>query len=283
MTNKKHLLYVAIILFLLPLFSGCDKLDQLQVKLGWKNNDFEYIKQGKIKKIIIQNTRDPGFRFSVTDQKAISDLYDILSTAKPAKVKSSLQPDYTFEMYEGINKIYKFNYIAGLDKVDAGNLYSDDKIYAVSKRIDNDIIKSFWNIRKPRDFKNVYYNTLLGEIEKYSKGDGKGKSIGINLYDDVEAAKFILSADLEDFKKSLSEKASNAELKEQPIENVKEKDYDVVASLKTVGYKTNLYKAELVFLDKKQNIEKKYYITVFDEYKDGRWNTKVSDKKPKDF
>lgn len=282
MTNKKYLLCL-IVVILLPVLTACTNIKQLEVKLGWKNNDFEYIKQGKIKKIIIQNTRDPGFKFSVTDQKAIEELYNILSSAKTAEVKSELKPDYTFEMYEGINKVYKFNYIAGLDKKEAGNLYSEDKVYVVSKRIDNDIIKSFWNIRKPRNFKDIYYGTLLNEIEKYSEGEGKGKSIGINLYDDIEAAKFILSTDLEEFKNSLSERVSKAEIKEQPVSDSVEKNYDIIASLKTVGYKTNLYKAELVFSDKKQNTEKKYYIIVLDEHKDGRWRTKVSDKKPDDF
>ena len=36
-----------------------------------KNNDFEYIKENKINKIIIQNTRDPGYRFIVTDKKEL--------------------------------------------------------------------------------------------------------------------------------------------------------------------------------------------------------------------
>jgi hypothetical protein len=267
----------------MPLLAGCSSIDELKVKFGWKNNDFEYIKQGKIKKIIIQNTRDPGFRFIVTDKKAIEELYDILSSAKPADTKSELKPDYVFEMHEGMNKVYKFNYIAGLDKEDAGNLYSDDKVYLVSKRIDNDIIKSFWNIRKPRDFNKIYYGTLLNEIEKYSKDEGNGKSIGINLYDDLEAAKFILSTDLAEFENSLGLKVQKAEIIPPPIEGKEQKEYDVIATVKTVGYKTYLYKAELTFLDKKQNKEKKYYIIVSDQYRDGRWLTRVDTKKQNDF
>lgn len=279
------MLSLLLVIFLTPLFFGCDKIDELKVKLGMKNNDFEYIKQGKIKKIVIQNTRDPGFRFIVTDPNAILELYDILSEAKVVQAKSALEPDYIFEMEEGINKVYKFNYIAGLDKKDAGNLYSDDKVYVVSKRIDNDIIKNFWNIRKPNDFNEVYYGTLLNQVEKYSQGEGNGKTIGINIYDDVEAAKFILSTDLEEFKSNLSLRVKNAELMPSPKHNEQSKAYDVIMSIRTVGYKTFLYKCEITFWDNTNKSEKKYYIQVSDNFKDGRWNTKVytDDDKPKTF
>lgn len=248
-----------------------------------KNNDFEYIKQGKIKKIVIQNTRDPGFRFVVTDKKAISELYDILSTAKEAQNKSTLEPDYIFEMQEGINKTYTFNYIAGLDKKDAGNLYSEDKVYVVSKRIDNDIIKSFWNIRKPKNFNSIYYGLILSQVEQYAKEEGKDKTIGINIYDDVEIAKFILSTDLENFKRNLQERAPDAEMISTPKEGNTPKNYDSVMTVRTVGYKTFLYKCEITFLDKQKNSEKKYFITITDPAKDGRWSTKVETKRPIDW
>ncbi|ERI95137.1 hypothetical protein HMPREF1982_00451 [Clostridiales bacterium oral taxon 876 str. F0540] len=248
-----------------------------------KNNDFEYIKQGKIKKIVIQNTRDPGFRFIVTDQRAISELYDILSTSKQVQTKSALEPDYVFEMQESSSKVYKFNYITGLDKTDAGNLYSDDKIYIVSKRIDNDIIKSLWNIRKPKDFSKKYYSTIIDEVEKYYKENGSGKSIGINLYDDVDVAKFILSTDLENFKTDLNSRVPGAEIMSAPKSSEKAKDYDITAAVKTVGYKTFLYKIEITFWDKKSNSQKKYYVKVSDESKDGRWTTKVDTQKPRDW
>ncbi|MCM0649480.1 hypothetical protein NBE98_14025 [Clostridium swellfunianum] len=280
MKRNKRLIYLLVLILFSSFFYGCDRIDQMKVKLGMKNNDFEYIKQGKIRKIVIQNTRDTGFRFVVTDQKAISELYEILSTAKPAPVKSELEPDYIFEMEEGPGKIYRFNYIAGLDKKDAGNLYSEDKIYLVSERIDNDIIKSFWNIRKPKDFQKIYYGNILSFAEKYSKEEAKGKSIGINIYDDVEVAKFIFSADLEDFKSSLSGKGLNTELMTQAKGEEKQKEYDVVMNVKTVGYKTFLYKCEITFWDKENKSEKKYYITMTYKSSDGRWTTKVDTQKP---
>lgn len=60
-TNKisKDVLIITILICSL-FFSGCSKADSLKVKLGLKNNDFEYIKQNKIEKIVIQNTRIKG-------------------------------------------------------------------------------------------------------------------------------------------------------------------------------------------------------------------------------
>lgn len=280
MTQKKPFQLLLLLILLTSFFYGCDRVDQLKLKLGMKNNDFEYIKHGKIKKIVIQNTRDTGFRFVVTDQKAISELYDILSTAKETTTKSNLQPDYVFEMEESPNKVYKFNYIAGLDKKDLGNLYSDDKIYIVSERIDNDIIKSFWNIRKPKDFDKIYYGMILNMAEKYSKEESAGKSMGINIYDDVDVAKFILSTNLEEFKSNLASKVGNAELMTQPKGEEKQKDYDIVMNVKTVGYKTFLYKSEVTFWNKNDKSEKKYYISMNYKSNDGRWITKTETTKP---
>lgn len=273
--SKRHL-FLAILLVFCFFSSGCNKIDELKVKSGLKNTDFEYIKQGKIQKIVIQSTRDQGFRFIVTDQNAIRELYDILSTAKTSNEKSSLEPDYVFEMDEGNNKVHKFNYIAGLEKKDSGNLYSNNKIYVVSKRIDNDIIKSFWTIRKPKDFQEVYYGSMIEALNQYLKDKDKNKAVGVSLKDDVESGKFILSTDLEDFKGNLKSEFKNVSLADKDKEN-----YDIWVTIKTQGYKSTLYKAIVVFWDKNERSEKRYYI--FDKYENGRWNIKVSEEKPDAF
>jgi len=273
--SKRYLFLVVLLLFCF-FSSGCSKIDELKVKSGLKNTDFEYMKQGKIQKVVIQSTRDQGFRFIVTDQNVIRELYDILSTAKTSSEKSSLEPDYIFEMDEGNNKVHKFNYIAGLEKKDSGNLYSNDKIYVVSKRIDNDIIKSYWTIRKPKNFQEIYYGSIIDTLKQYLKDKDKNKTVGVNLKDDVESGKFILSTDLEDFKNGLKSQFKNVSVADKGKEN-----YDLWVTIKTQGYKSTLYKAIVIFWDKNERSEKKYYI--FDKYENGRWNVKVSEEKPKDF
>ena len=274
--KKSKLIIFLFIIIAAFMFTGCESFDELKVKLGVKNNDFEYIKQGRIKKIIIQSTRDKSFRFVVTDEIAIKDLYDILSTSKEVTAKSTLDSDYIFEMYEGIDKVHKFDYIAGLDEKDGANLYSKDKSYIVSKRIDNDIIQNFWNIRKPIDFKTVYYDSILKVLDSYIKGDIKSKKILLDISEDSSVAKFILSTDLETFKSKLLSNYNTVLLKD------KNTDFNVLIKVKTEGYKATIYKSSVTIKSSLSEKEKKYYVVA--KYDKGLWNIETfEDKKPDKF
>lgn len=264
-----------LIIMTVMILGGCTKIDDLEVKYGWKNRDFEYIKENKVNKIIIQSTRDTGFRFIVTDQRTITELYDILSTAKAVSEKSSLEPDYIFEMYED-DTVHKFMYIAGLDKQNLGNLYSDNQIFIVSKRIDNDIVRNLWNIRKPREFQNVYYKSILLLLEKYGKDINKGGKVGIDLSEDIDVAKYMLSTDLEEFKANLKQVMGNAEMMGKDKEA-----YDARVTVKTYGYKSEIYKSIITVYNKNDKSETKYY--VMDRYENGEWNLQVSNTKPETF
>lgn len=278
--NKNKLLIFSLIIMVAFIFTGCKSFDGIKVKLGVKNNDFEYIKQGRIKKIIIQSTRDKSFRFVVTDEIAIKDLYEILSTSKEVSEKSTLESDYIFEMYEGIDKVHKFNYIAGLDEKDGANLYSADKSYIVSKRIDNDIIQNFWNIRKPIDFKTVYYDSISKVLDKYVKSnvkdEDKGKKIGLDISEDNSVAKFVLSTDLETFKSKILNDYNAVLLKG------KSSDYDVLIKVKTEGYKATIYKSSVTIKTALSEKEKVYYVVA--KYDKGLWSIETfEDKKPAKF
>jgi len=274
--KKSKLIMFWFIIIAAFMFTGCESFDELKVKLGVKNSDFEYIKQGRIKKIIIQSTRDESFRFVVTDEIAIKDLYDILSTSKEVTEKSTLDSDYIFEMYEGVDKVHKFDYIAGLDDKDGANLYSKDKSYIVSKRIDNDIIQNFWNIRKPIDFETIYYDSILKVLDNYIKGDIKSKNIILDISEDISVAKFILSTDLETFKSNLLSDYNTVLLKD------KNTDFDVLIKIKTEGYKATIYKSSVTIKSSLSEKEKKYYVVA--KYDKGLWNIETfEDKKPDKF
>jgi hypothetical protein len=273
--NKNKFGIVLFILIAAFMFTGCKSFDNIKVKLGIKNNDFEYIKQGRIKKIIIQSTRDKSFKFVVTDEIAIKDMYEILSSSEEVTEKSTLESDYIFEMYEGVDKVHKFNYIAGLDKKDGANLYSEDKSYIVSKRIDNDIIQNFWNIRKPIDFKTVYYDSILKVFDNYFKEEVKNKKIFLDISEDVEASKFILSTDLESFKSKLLSDFNTQLSKDNKA------GADVLIKVKTEGYKATIYKSTMTITSSADAKEKVYYIVA--KY-DSDWNIEIfEDKKPEEF
>lgn len=267
------------------LLSGCADMNSIKVKFGLKNKDFEYINDGKVKKIVIQSTRDSGFRFEVTDKNTIADIYDILSVAKIASKKTDLKPDYTLELQESSKLKKKFYYIVGLDKRDYGNFYSDKKTYIVSKRIDDDMMKNFWSIGRPRDFDKVYYDSMITALGDYIKNVKPKGTIGVNIDDDVNVSRYILSVDVDNFKEELKDKFSNVKL----IEDSKTA-CDVKMNITTEGYTTTVvdnkyqctYKCTIKFDDLNQNKENTYYMS--NKYKDNNWSiVTYKENKPSDF
>lgn len=273
--NKKYLYIFLVVLMFIPL-SGCSKIDNLKVKMGLKNNDFDYMTENKVDKIVIQSNRDPRFRFVVTDKGTIQDLHKILSEAKVANEKTSLEPDYIFEIHQNDETVIKFNYVVGLQEKKQGNFYNDDKAYVVSKRIDNDIIRNLSTLTKPRKFEELYYDTILKFIDKYGDSFDTNKKIGINISDDVEVLKYVLSTDLEYFKDRLNDKLPNAE-----VVNKNKNDFDILVNVKTYGYKTTIYKSIITLQDKSNNTENKYYVLC--NYEDNSWSIDVSKEKPEGF
>ena len=245
--NKNRLLIFSFIIIAAFIFTGCKSFDEIKVKLGVKNNDFEYIKQGRIKKIIIQSTRDKSFRFVVTDEIAIKDLYDILSTSKEVSTASTLESDYIFEMYEGVDKVHKFSYIAGLDEKDGANLYSADKSYIVSKRIDNDIIQNFWNIRKPLDFKTVYYDILSRVVHNDKFRSFRALGVRSGYFEKENENILILKTGLKFLKSGTYIIESNFKIINKDIDDINRLYISYIQNNKTrykSPYITNFYKNE---------------------------------------
>ncbi len=273
---KKNKSLLLIVLIISMFFTGCSYIDKANMWLKLKNQDFEYLKDGNVEEIVIQSTRDAGFRFIVTDKSTIKDLYSLLSSGKIVEEKSNLEPDYIFEIYQSSEKIHVFNYVAGISG-NEGNFYNDEKIYRVNKRLDNDIISNMSYLRKPRDFNDIYYGSILSVLSEYgSEINPESKEIGINLSEDLDCAKYILSADLEDFKYDLKNTMDSGVLI-----NRNNKEYPLVLTVKTDGYKTNIYKSILTLHNNEDASEKEYYVRG--DHENGSWNIKVFNEKPSDW
>lgn len=241
------------------------------------NEDFEYMSQNSIMKISIQSTRDESYKFIVTDKDVINDIYKILSKALVVEEKSTLDPDYILEIYKSPTDIKTYSYVAGLDKKDGGNLYNSTNQYIVSNRLDNDIIRNFANIRKPINFEDMYYPSILKALDMYESEFKDVKSIGVNIGEDNLVLKFQLSTEIEEFKEGLS-KAKAAKL----IHVSKDiSDSNVIMKVETTGFTTKKYKAIVTFENKEDNTTKEYYIN--NKYNEGQWNINVKEEKPEDF
>lgn len=282
--RKRKLLLICIVTIIISFLSGCSQIDTAKVKLGLKNNDFEYIKQGKVKQIVIQNQRDSGYKFVVTSSAAISELYDILSDAKQVDNKSALQPDYTFSLYENDKIVHKFNYIVGLDSKEAGNLFSDSKCYIVPSRIDSSIINNFNDQRTPKDFNKLYYNFIIKCINKYRKDTKNNtKSVLVDLNDDVDVQKYIFSTDLDQFQRDLpsntqymSSQSQTADITETVVTTgFKYGSFKYKSAKSSIGY---IYRCTVTFEDNSTKEQKKYYVVGTYLSDDDGWNIDISDK-----
>lgn len=266
---KKTFKAVIIFSLMAVILSGCSSI----LKLTYKNEDFEWVNKDNIAKIIIQSTRDKGFRFVVTDAGTIRELYDSLSSAMPVEGKNPLEPDYIFEFNTYKSEIIKYYYTAGVTTEETlGNLYNDSKAYIVMNRIDNNIIKNLFALRKPMDFKVGYYGALQESV-KAIRADYPEGTIGVMLGDDKEMLKYQLSFEIADFSTQLEK--LNARIV------TKTTDADIIAVPVTRGYKTNLYKAVVEVKNNLMKKNKNYYI--ISHYMDEKWTPVISGTRPDGF
>lgn len=256
-------------LVMMMLLTSCKSIQ----RLTYKNQDFEFVNKKMISKVVIQSTRDKGFRFLVTDEKTIAELYNSLSSAMPVGQKKELEPDYIFEFHNYDTTIRKFYYIAGASNDDSkGNLYNDEKTYLVMNRIDNEIIKNLLALRKPAVFSQGYYGGITTLLKRV-KQDYPDKSIAVMINEDTEMLKYHLSYEIRDFE---------TELKNMGISLVrKNTDADVVMNVHTVGYNSKLIKIEGEVKDNIIRKEKNYYLRS--DYKDKVWSPSIIETRPDDF
>lgn len=275
MFNKLRLGFLAIaVIVVFVSFSGCSAIDSIERKLGVKNNEFEYLNTNIVEKISIQSTRDVGFKFIVTEPNSINTMYTLLSKGEVSENKSQLEPDYIFEFDLG-DEVKKFYYVVGSDE---GNFYSNDKIFTVSKRLDEGIIQNLSFVRKPRDFDYVYYNSIL-EVLKLVKNDknNNGLRTGINIKGDVDCLKYVFSVDLKKFNESANKIIPNVELT-----NGNEGDFDVVLTVKNRGYDSTNFKTLITVNNKKTQELKEYYIVAVNKFKE--WEIEINvDSKPENW
>ncbi len=268
-TSKKSIILLLIAALLL--LGGCTRLDELKVRYGYKNTDFEFLNTEEIDSIIIQSTRDKGFRFIVTDKSTINGLYESLSSAKKTEDVIGHDPDYIFEIHDMDGQVVSYNYVAGVSDQKKANFYSDEGSYIVTDRIDNNLIQNLYSIRKPMFFEDIYYGSLL-DLIKMVKEEYNGKGIGIKFYDDVETLKYQLSRDIEDFRSQA--------LKEGAVVLSHGEKAEAVLDVKTQGYTTLVFKAVVNLKIDSDFVDKNYYIIGRYVNDMKGWETVITDTKP---
>lgn len=275
MKHSKNIILIALLIIFTYSFVGCDILDSAQVKLKIKNQDFDYIIQENVDKIIIQNSRDPGFRFIVTDNSAIRDIYDILKKGKIREDKTSLDPDYVLEVYIG-DEVKKYQYVVNVDENGVGNFYNDDNIYDISNDLDQTIRQNLSFISKPKNFEEIYYDSII-EVLKKDKDqlDDSEHKVGIDISGDVNCLKYMFSVDLLDFKNKMQKEISNIQLTNNNLS-----DFDTIITVKNAGYSTKIFKTTITVDNQKDKVYETYYVSGSYEYKGWKITVSEANEKP---
>ena len=268
--KKFRLLLLSLVVLLATSLSGCSLLNKGLVKLNLKNNDFDYIQENKVEKIIIQSTRDSGFRFIMNDNNAINDVYKILSNGKVKDKKTSLDSDYLVEVYVG-DEVKTYNYVVSVDERGVGNFYDDDNVYLISQKLDDTILSNLSTIRKPKNFEDIYYNSIL-EVLKIKKDvlNSGNNNVGININSDVDCLKYMFSVDIKTFEKNMNKLIPGATIAKSDTS-----DYDTVITVKNRGYSTKVFKTTIVVDDKINKSYETYYVQG--NYQNKSWNISVSE------
>ena len=252
--------------------TSCGLIDGIKSKFKRGNDYFNNVNQ--VDQISIQNIRDKSFKFLVTDDQSIEEMYNLLSKAKESDKKSDLDPDYIFEIKMG-EEVKKFNYVVGAHE---GNFYDDEMSFTVSKRLDEGLLQNLSIIRKPREFEYIYYEPILDIIKSLSETlDYNNSKIGVDIKGDVDCLKYIFSTDLENFLQKAKKIAPNVEI----IDN-NESDFDIIVRIKNRGHSTTQYKSNVTVEVKKDNQHYYYYVVGENEYKEWNINIYTEDNLPKD-
>lgn len=278
MLKKYKFLFMSLsIVLIITTLSGCNIVESLAVKTKFKNEQFEYIKQNRVDRIIIQNVRDSGFRFIVKENQAINEIYKLLSKGKEVSEKSSLDPDYIFEIWIG-DEVKKYQYVVGANERGKGNFYNEDKAFSVSKNLENTIMQNLSFIRKPRNFEYIYYQSILKVIQSKKAELSNENKVGVDILGDSDCLKYMFSIDLEEFKKNLNKVLPNVGL----VENNSE-DFDTIIKVKNRGYNSTVFKTLITIDNKKDHSFESYYISAEYNFKDWDINVSEPNKMPSDW
>lgn len=269
----KSIKYIATLLLLILSLSlvSCDFMSNIKNE----NNYFNSMKSEGIDEISMQNIRDKSFKFLVSDEKSIENIYNLLVNAKESNVRAELEPDYVVEIVFG-DETKQFNYVVGDYE---GNFYNDEVSFTISKRLDESIIQNLTIIRKPRDFEYIYYNPIYDILELVNKEVNLSNlKVGIDIKEDKDCLKYVFSKDINNFLDKSKKITSNIQM----LDN-NDNDFDIIIRVKNRGYSTTEYKSNITVEDKINKTESYYYIYGENEYKEWKINIYTKENLPKDI
>lgn len=247
--------FIAIILLLPMLLSSCKGRSETERRIK------SSIEGAHIDRVIITSTRNAA-KYTIVDLKSISRIKGNILKAKDANKDTKLEPDFIFKFFEGRKEAASFEYIAGINDKDEGNLIDDKgSLYNISSIIEDEFLK---RIMRKTSSKNVpeYYISLIELILEKTNAQ-HGSTVVVDVIKDYTVTKSILSVEQKRILDSVDKKGIKIILPS-------EKDgYDYYIKINTSSY-TDIASKGTVSVKNKLNVETIYHVEG--NFKDGKWS-----------
>lgn len=247
---------IFLVLLILPLIlSSCRGKSPTEKALR------EPLEGAHIDRIIITSTRNAA-KYTIVDSKSISRIKSTIEKGRDAKEDMKLEPDFTFQFYDGRKEIMFFNYIAGVNDKDIVNLIDDKKtLYHIDTSIENEFLK---RIMRKTTSKNVpeYYISLL-ELIIEKTNVAQNSTVVVDITKDYTVTKGILSVEQKRILDSVDKRGIKVKFPKE-VET-----YNYYIKINTTSY-TDVSSKTIVTVKDKTGSETKYNLEG--KYDGKRWS-----------
>lgn len=147
-------------------------------------------------RIIFNNHKDNALKFTVSDEKVIKQIVDIMGKSREVSVSQpSVNPDYSIKFYLSNGRMISFDYWMGAaENGKELNLRDESgKYYMVRSSLDTYIINSTKMYERPEKFALLYSTCLSESISLLEKEKEGTTTVGVDVDSDRKMRKYTMS------------------------------------------------------------------------------------------
>lgn len=212
------------------------------------------IDSSEINQVTVTNKRFAG-KYTIIDKKIVDRFKSTVLKAKDVSGTNKLDPDFTFDFYDQTKKVATFNYIAGINDNELGNLIDEEgKIYHINTSIENEFLKRLLNKSDNGNSHMApeYYISLIKDLIK--KSDVPDNStIVVDIRKDYLVTRQMTSVEQKRILDSIDERNIKIVF---PTETEK---WQYMFVIRTEQFMNNISKATITVTDKDKKITKYVY------------------------
>lgn len=249
---KKRILLLCLITTLL--FTSCSS-SRVNPKIQKKG-----IENTPIQLVTVTNKRFAG-KYTIVDKKIVERFKNSVLRAKDVSETNKLDPDFTFDFYDQTKKIASFNYIAGINDDEVGNLIDEEgNIYHINPSVEDEFIKRLLNKSGTSNSSMApeYYISLLKDLIKKAKVP-ENSTIVVDIRKDYLVTRQLTSVEQKRILDSINEKNIKIMF---PTETDK---WDYLFEIRTEKFAGNTSLARVTVTDKDKNVAKYSFKGTFDK------------------